>query len=97
LGIRNSLVIAELDNVNTWHVTPKVLLISEWHQWRPCLVDESRLAEFLHPLRLPTLLFERGVAVLLVSVPVFGLTSFAAVLWACQSIDVEIGSSVDLL
>ena len=84
-----SFILIELDNVNAWHVAPKVLSGPERHHWWPCVADESRLAEFLHPLRFPMLLFERGVAVLLMSVPMFGLTGFAAVLLGCQWIEIS--------
>ena len=84
LVVTRSFVVVELDNVNAWHVAPKVLSGPERLQWWPSLADESRLAELLHPLRFPMLLFEWRVAVLLVSVPVFGLACFAAVLLACQ-------------
>ena len=84
LVVTRSFILIELDNVNARHVAPKVLSGAVRHQWWPGVADESRLATFLHPLWCPMRLFERRVAVLLVGVPVFCLTGFAAVLLICQ-------------
>lgn len=83
-AVGRSFVVFELDNVDTWDIAPEVLSGSVKLDWVLCIANKGGLAKFMHPHWLPVLLFERGVAVLFVDVPVLGLTGFAAILFKCQ-------------